>query len=164
METKKRWTNINIWCEEWFLGLPTKYKLLFNYIKDTCDHAGIWTPEKVLLELILNRIDSKTRAIDLDEALRLFNQGKERFIVLPDGRWYMPDFFVFQYGETLNMRNNCHRSCYEIYQANGVTTEMINGLGEIKGTDGTLIFTTEKQETSKRPQGDPKETSGERNE
>ena len=40
----KRFTDTEIWEQDWFIDLPNKYKLLWNYIKDKCDNVGIWRP------------------------------------------------------------------------------------------------------------------------
>ncbi len=40
----KRFTETTIWDEDWFLNLSNKEMLLWFYIKDNCDHAGIWKP------------------------------------------------------------------------------------------------------------------------
>jgi RNA recognition motif-containing protein len=38
----KRFTDTNKWNDVWFSQLPNDYKLVWIYILDTCDNAGIW--------------------------------------------------------------------------------------------------------------------------
>lgn len=122
----KRFTDTEIWGEDWFMALPPKYMLLFMYIKDTCDHAGIWKPKKKFLEMVLGE------ELNLSEAFELYNNGKERFIKLLNGRWLLPDFFVFQYGKSFNVNNKVHKSIRAVYDNNGVLLTSIRGLVEAK--------------------------------
>ena len=86
----KRFTDTEIWEDDWFYELSVEYKLFWFYLKDNCDHAGIWKP--------------KTRAfksmtdveVNLDKALQYFNTGKQRIRVLHSGNWFLEDFFYFQ--------------------------------------------------------------------
>jgi hypothetical protein len=38
----KRFTDTNKWNDVWFSQLPNDYKLVWIYMLDTCDNAGIW--------------------------------------------------------------------------------------------------------------------------
>lgn len=123
----KRFTETNIWSEDWFLELPKNYKLLYFYIKDNCDHAGIWRPNLRLFEAI---IEDK---VDLKLAIELFNNGKNRIQILNCGRWFLLDFFVFQYGTTFNCQNRVHKSIQSIYNQLNINLTSIRGLKEVKG-------------------------------
>ena len=37
----KRFTDTDIWKKKWFRKLPLEIKLLWCYLKDSCDHAGV---------------------------------------------------------------------------------------------------------------------------
>ena len=39
----KKFTETNKYKEEWFADLPPRLKLLYYYLHDSSDHAGIWT-------------------------------------------------------------------------------------------------------------------------
>ena len=38
----KRFTDNQKWSKSWFMDLEPKDKLLWIYMIDSCDHAGIW--------------------------------------------------------------------------------------------------------------------------
>ncbi len=110
----KRFHDTEVWLEDWFLKLPDKYKLFWFWIKDTCDHAGIFKPNTHLFEITLNT------KINLTEALILFNTDKERIIVLGNGKWFLSGFIKFQYGKSLNMKNRVHESIAKILTDNDI--------------------------------------------
>jgi hypothetical protein len=99
----KRFTDTEIWNEDWHVVLPTDYKVLWRYICDACDCAGVWRPN------ILVASQTQGFKIDLTKALELFNNGKERVRVLPNGRWFLTGFIPFQYGGHLSKGCSTHR-------------------------------------------------------
>lgn len=101
----KRFTDTEKWKKSFVKGLPSEYKLLYFYITDECDHAGIWHVEMDLAELRLGIKLSK------EKAQGLFN-GK--VVAFDNGnKWFLPDFIKFQYGE-LKETNKAHRSVIKI--------------------------------------------------
>jgi hypothetical protein len=121
----KRFTETTIWDDDWFYELSPEYKLFWFYVKDNCNHAGIWQPK-------IRAFKAATDAdVDLDKALSYFNMGKNRVRVLPNGRWYIEDFYQFQYGHVLNVRNRVHKSVLDQFLENGVSMSSIVGLTEI---------------------------------
>lgn len=122
----KRFTETNIWNEDWFLEMPKNYKLLYFFVKDNCDHAGIWRPNVRLFEAM---IEDK---VDLKKAFEYFNNGKERIYILDCGKWFIIDFFVFQYGCTFNPLNRVHKSIENIYNQLNINLTSIRGLKDLK--------------------------------
>jgi hypothetical protein len=136
----KRFCDTNVWEEDWFVLLPPTYKLLWQWITAKCDHAGIWKANIESFKVFNGEVD-------LDKAMEYFNDSsKERLVKLPNGKYFLPGFYVFQYGSKLNLNNNMHRSVYEIYKENDVDIKFIKGLKEFV-------------EKEIRPLGDLKETS-----
>jgi len=89
----KRFCDSEIWDDLWYRKLPTPYKLLWNFICNKCNYAGIW---KVDMETAMFYIGEK---VELETSLNLFNTLKERLIVLDNGaKWFIKDFIKFQYG------------------------------------------------------------------
>ena len=122
----KRFTETDIWDEDWFIDMPKEYKLFYFYVKDQCNHAGIWRPNLRLFEAI---IEVK---IDLKKAIDFFNRDKDRIQILPSGHWYILDFFVFQYGPVLNLSNRVHKSIENIYNKEDIKLTSIRGLKDLK--------------------------------
>ncbi len=101
----KRFTDTDKWKKQFIRGLDTPYKLLYLYILDDCDHAGIWhvdfevaqirTGVTFDLEIALDRFKNKVTPFDDDE------------------KWFIPDFIEFQYGE-LNAANRVHNSIIQL--------------------------------------------------
>lgn len=97
----KRFTDTDKWKKPFIRGLQGAYKLLWLYLLDDCDHAGIW---QVDLEVAQVRLGEK---LILKEALEIF---KDKIVVFDNGeKWFIPDFIDFQYSE-LNPDNRAHSS------------------------------------------------------
>lgn len=117
----KRFTDTTIWNEDWFLNLPSGYPLFWFFIKDECDHAGIWRPNTTRF----NKLFSCN--VSLDKALELFNHAKVRVTVLPNGRWFLNDFVKFQYGDISKNTSNLHTSVYKLLKENNADLLAIDG-------------------------------------
>jgi hypothetical protein len=98
----KRFTDTEKWKKPFIRGLQGAYKLLWLYICDDCDHAGIW---QVDIDVAQIRIGEK---IDLDEAIKSFG---DKIVIFDDGnKWFIPSFIEFQYPSGLNSENRSHNS------------------------------------------------------
>ena len=124
----KRYHDTEIWKQDWYIELPHEYRELWHWIKDTCDHAGIWKPNKALFERLLGE------KVNLKKALSYYNKGKKRIRVLPNGRWFLEDFISFQYlsrADYLNPHNRLHLSIINILLNNEVNLSSIRGLKDL---------------------------------
>ena len=110
----KRFRDTSIWDEDWFLELTKEHKLLWTYICDNCDHAGIWKPNFKKFSLLIEC------TINVKDFLKAINEEKERIIVLKNSRWLLTGFISFQYGDKLNCNNKFHRSIYNLLVLNEV--------------------------------------------
>ena len=98
----KRFTDTEKWKKPFIRGLQGAYKLLWLYICDDCDHAGIW---QVDMEVAAIRIGEK---IDIKEAIKSFD---EKIVIIDKGnKWFIPSFLEFQYPSGLNPDNRAHNS------------------------------------------------------
>jgi len=119
----KRFTDTDKWRKQFIRGLQGAYKLLWLYILDECDHAGIWHIEMDIAEL---RIGNK---LNIDEARKQF----KGHIVEFNNKWFIPDFIEFQYG-TLNPENRAHNSVierlrkYNLYSKNKLLKSPLQGV------------------------------------
>jgi len=127
----KRFTDTDIWDQDWFVELPTKYKLFWNYIKDKCDNAGFWRPNKVIAQSIIGE------PINVQEFIDFVNSDKVRIVILPTGRWFLKDFFLFQYGEIFSPTSPVHRGALKTLLSNGIHPSEIlsDGVGNLKDVD-----------------------------
>lgn len=107
----KRFTDTDKWKDEWFLELEPLMKILWIYILDTCDHAGIWRANFKLASYSIGTamdIQSATKALD----------GK--FKDLGRGLWFFPNFISYQYKGKLNPDNKAHLGVINALKLNGV--------------------------------------------
>lgn len=96
----KRFTDTEKWKKPFIRALKAPYKLLWLYICDDCDHAGIW---QVDLEVAQIRIGEQ---ISEQEAIKNF---AEKIIPIDNGtKWFIPSFIEFQYPGGLSEKNNAH--------------------------------------------------------
>jgi hypothetical protein len=107
----KRMTDTDKWKKPFIRGLEGAYKILWLYILDECDHAGIW---HVDFEVAQIRTGEK---LDLETALKNFG---DRVISFDnDTKFFIPGFIEFQYGE-LNPENRVHLSVITILARYGI--------------------------------------------
>lgn len=128
----KRFHDTEIWEQDWYVDLPNKYKLLWNYIKDKCDDCGVWRPNKSAFQTLIGE------PVKLDEFLQFINcDGKNRIILLPNGRWFLFDFFKFQYGDKFNPKSNVHKGAFKRLLSNGINPNIVTYLdfGKLKDID-----------------------------
>jgi len=86
----KRMTATEKWEDVWFRRLPPKMKLFWIFLLDKCNTAGIWDPD---FDLVRFYTGSKMNRIEVLRAL------DGRIQELPNGKWFVPKFIAFQYGE-----------------------------------------------------------------
>jgi hypothetical protein len=122
----KRFTDTEIWLEDWFLDMPIEYKLFWYYIISSCDHAGIF---KVNIR-VFNNLNCVN--IEVGQALKYFNKNKDRIRELSDNVWLIEDFFVYQYGTSMNLNNRVHESISKVYEKYDLKLTSIRGLKDLK--------------------------------
>ncbi len=125
----KRFTDTEKWRKQYVKSLHTVYKLLWLYILDECDHAGIWHVEMDIASL---RIGEKLNPV---EAIKLFG---DHIIEFDKGeKWFIPDFIRFQYGE-LNPAVKTHNSVIQRLKKYNLIDEnlqFINSIQTVKDKD-----------------------------
>lgn len=121
----KRFSDTEIWEEDWFLDLPTDYKLFWFYILAACDQAGFF---KVNVKSFSARTNVK---INSETAFELFNKGKKRIRKVNGSMWLIEDFFKFQYGNKFNVLNKMHLGIGKIYSNLGVSLDSLKGVERV---------------------------------
>lgn len=129
---KKRFTDCDRFDDPWFRKLPLKYKALWEFITAKCDNAGVW---KVDFELASFMVGDKS--LKKEDALELFNNGKERVIAFKDGYWHVAGFIDFQFGG-MDGENNFHKQIRSLF--------LSHGLNEFQGQTRPSLGSLEKEE------------------
>ena len=132
----KRFTDTDIWDQDWFVALPNKYKLLWNYMKDKCDDCGVWRPNKEILQRIISE------PLNLNEFLVFTNtEEKERILVLKNGRWFLKDYFFFQYGDKFNPHSPVHRGVLKRLVSHGIHLKELSKVftGKLEYVDSHIL-------------------------
>lgn len=102
----KRFTDTDKWKKPFIRGLQGPYKVLWLYILDDCDHAGIWQVDLDVAALRIGEIlDLKTAEKSFENHIQIFDNGE---------KWFIPSFIEFQYGSELNPENRVHESILKI--------------------------------------------------
>lgn len=103
----KRFTDTDKWRKPFFKGLPVAYKVLWLYLLDDCDIAGIWICDFEVARLRTGEDISEHRAIEIfGNHIKVFDDGR---------RWLIRDFIEFQYGE-LSPKNRMHSAVIKLLQ------------------------------------------------
>ena len=85
----KRFTDSDKWKKGFIRGLPPKYKLLWLYILDDCNHAGVWDIDFVVASIRIGiKINEKEAISFFSEQIKIFDKGQ---------KWFVPKFIDFQF-------------------------------------------------------------------
>jgi hypothetical protein len=93
----KRFTDTDKWKDEWYTELPNDYKVIWQYLLDTCDNAGIYKRNIKLLNYYCNT------NVSSEDILKVF---KDRVSLISDDKWIINKFCVFQYGNDFLQSKN----------------------------------------------------------
>lgn len=124
--TKLRFTDCDKWDDPWFMELPAAHKLLWQYICDKCDNAGVWNVNGRLAEFHLGMV------VNWPEAIKTFGG---RIVILADGtKWHLTKFLTFQYPGGLG-NSNAHKQVARLLVAHGLdsTVPKLMGSGGLLG-------------------------------
>ncbi len=109
-----RFTDSMKWDDAWFMGLSVIDKLVWFYICDKCDHAGVW---KVNEPLIVAQIGAQ---LDLEASLRAFGERIE--LLKNTEKWLIKGFIGFQYKGQLNPANKAHKGVLSALEKHGLSS------------------------------------------
>jgi hypothetical protein len=125
----KRFTDTDKWKKDFLRGLDSSFKLLWVFICDDCDHAGIWHFDPEVAEIrIGSKIDWAKAKDQMASKIHVFDGGK---------KWFIPSFLEFQYGE-LNEKNRVHASVFrqlDKYNLRGLLKGLNTPLDGVKDKD-----------------------------
>ena len=101
----KRFTDTNKLKKKWLRSLKAPYKLLWIYLLDSCDHAGIWEVDFEIANIYIGGGVTEEKAIDfLKDRIHVFDNGE---------KWLIVDFIEFQYSG-LNEKNPAHNNVIRV--------------------------------------------------
>lgn len=111
---KKRFTSTTKWIDPWFWHLKPMHKMLWIFVCDSCDDAGVWEPNSQLAEVATGfKFNWAEAQIVLDAKIR----------VLKNGRWWIPSFIPFQYGNRLSKNAGVHQAIITLLKKHGLLEE-----------------------------------------
>lgn len=111
-------TDTNIWEKIWFRKLKPQYKCFWFYIKDRCNHAGIWEVD----------LDTAEYFIGGNLVSNIINEVFQNHILqINETKWYLVDFIKFQYNceiNELNPESSVHKGVIKELEKYNITTLM----------------------------------------
>ena len=131
----KRFTDSNKWDDPWFCDLPNDDKLLWLYILDSCDHAGIWQANLRVLNFML-----RTEYI-IDDIISVLDG---RLVNIDKDRYFIPKFIQFQYPNGLNEKNRAHASVLKLLSIYGLSKGLTSSSLGVKDKDKDKVKDTDK--------------------
>ena len=135
----KRFTDSRKYQDPWFRRLPPVYKCFWDYVLNTCNHAGIWKTDFEMASFCIGQ------EIHKEDALRRL---EDRIEVISGEKWFIPKYVAFQYGR-LNPDNRCHKSALDLLTQEGVNKGLISTLqgckDKDKDKDKDIVSSTNKQ-------------------
>jgi hypothetical protein len=127
----KRMTDSTKWNDEWFSELSPNMKLVWLYILDMCDHAGVY---KVNLKLLKFQTGVETTEEEILHYL------KDRIYPTDNNRWFIPKFITFQYKNFFTSKQPAVVSARELLLSHNIIQPNDNTLPTIsKGLDNHSI-------------------------
>jgi len=131
-------TDTDKWKKRFVRELTPQHKLLWFYILDDCNHAGIW---EVDIDVASIRVGFDLSQDDLPS---LFG---DKVISFDNGdKWFIPDFIEYQYGE-LNQNSNVHKSVINLlnkYNLEGYLKGSQRVESTLKDKDTDIVIVKEK--------------------
>ena len=98
----KRFTDNQKWSKSWFMDLEIEDKLLWIYMTDSCDHAGVWEINWKLTSFMVGF-----------QVAKLPDSFEKQVYKINEKKYFIKDFIDFQYGQ-LSENNRAHNSVLTI--------------------------------------------------
>lgn len=83
----KRLTDSEKWNDDWYISLDNDYRIIWQWLLDNCNHAGICKRSMKLLNIMCNT--------DITEQEMIDNMSGR--VIAIDNNWFIPKFLKFQY-------------------------------------------------------------------
>ena len=133
----KRFTDTNKWNDVWFSQLPNDYKLVWIYILDTCDNAGIWLKNIKNLNFFCNTNLSE------EDIIKTFS---DKLSKVTEEKWIVNKFCTIQYGDNfLESKNKAVLSAIKTLSNLNLIKD-VNGIATLSIPYGYPMDTPKEQE------------------
>ena len=133
----KRFMDNTIFEKQWFRKLPLRLKVVWFYLINKCNHAGVWECDIDLLSFQIGE------PFTLDEIMEAFG---DNIVELGDNKYYLSKFIEFQYGLPLNPSVRVHQSVIKLLNKYGI--DLGNSLLSVKDKDKDIVKDIEKRKES----------------
>ena len=112
---KKRFTDTLKWEKEWFLSLEINDKIVWLYLLDKCDEAGLWNVNWGLVSILTG-----VKVTECPNALKhqILKTNHDRVV-------YIKDFMEFQYPDYLNKKSPMIAKCVKRLVDYGVISKAL---------------------------------------
>lgn len=133
----KRFTDSGIWGKTWHRKWPAKIKLLWLYLRDNCDQAGVWQADWELASLQIGEVVGP-------EDLARLNEGQSegdsaRVEVLENGKIWVTGYMAFQYGK-LSSKCRAHDPVFRLIEKHSLLDRVSNSLYDRLGHNVSSEF------------------------
>lgn len=109
---KKRFTDADKWHDYWFNELSNDDKLLWVFLLDNCDCAGVWQEQFKLFQFYTGLV------ITHESITKSFG---DRIMLVSPRTYLIKKFITFQYGTLRPDKNGAHRGAVKSLIKAGVT-------------------------------------------
>lgn len=133
----KKFTESNKWEDSWFRKLQPEMKILWLWILDKCDHAGVI---EIDLELASFHIGYQYP----QDSLKVF---EERLIEMESNKCFIPKYIPFQYG-SLSKDCKAHNPVFASLEKHNIDATNLQYKGYAKGID-TLQYKDKDKDNTK---------------
>lgn len=120
----KRFTDTSKWRRPWFRQLSKEAKLVWGYLCDECDHAGIWIAD---FDLISFQLDFRVTEVQLKTWLG------DKLVRVDHDKYFIPSFFEYQYGDAKD-GFKAKQSAIKILKSFGVIEESTDSLIDLSNS------------------------------
>lgn len=123
----KRFTATDKWDDKWFRALSPKTKLLWLYLLDHCDNAGVVDPDLILASFQIGDTVNESNISELGDRVQ----------TLANGKLWLHKFIRFQFGE-LSAGSKVHQSVIRLIKSHTLdyripydTDSQETGMGDV---------------------------------
>ena len=133
----KRFMDTDLWNKKWFRELPVRLKIVWFYLINKCNHAGIWECDIDLLSFQIGE------NYTLKEILEAFGDNLKE---IGDNKIFITKFCSYQYGLPLNPNVKVHQSVIKLLNKHSIELDKSSVSVENK----TISVKDKKEEFAKR--------------